>query len=99
MGHKVIEQHHALVGGKRVGLAVGAKHREARTAVSQQPPGVAREALGVALGSRIAIGAPGSLDLDRFEATVASTCRVNPVPHAPSFSASGRVAASARAPE
>ena len=38
----------------------------------------ARESLGLALGSRVAIGAPGSLDLDRFEATVASTCRINP---------------------
>jgi outer membrane protein, multidrug efflux system len=38
----------------------------------------AREALGLSLGSRVAIGAPGSLDLEQFEATVAATCRVNP---------------------
>ena len=36
-----------------------------------------RESLGVALGSRVAIAAPGNLDLDRFEQTVASTCRMN----------------------
>jgi outer membrane protein, multidrug efflux system len=37
----------------------------------------AREALGLALGSRTPIAAPGDLDLDRFERTVASTCRLN----------------------
>ncbi len=38
----------------------------------------AREALGLALGSRVAVGAPGSLDLDQFEGTVAATCKINP---------------------
>ena len=38
----------------------------------------AREALGVALGSRVAIGGPGSIDLEQFESTVASTCKLNP---------------------
>jgi outer membrane protein TolC len=36
-----------------------------------------REALGLALGSRVAIAAPGSLDLDHFEQTVATTCRMS----------------------
>ncbi len=37
----------------------------------------AREALGVALGSRTPISAPGGLDLGRFEDAVARTCRLN----------------------
>jgi multidrug efflux system outer membrane protein len=36
-----------------------------------------REALGVALGSPVAVSAPGDLDLERFEAAVARTCRMN----------------------
>jgi outer membrane protein TolC len=36
-----------------------------------------RETLGLALGSRTPIAAPGDLDLDRFERTVASTCKLN----------------------
>jgi len=36
-----------------------------------------REALGQALGSPIAIAAPGDLDLEQFEAAVARTCRLN----------------------
>jgi outer membrane protein TolC len=36
-----------------------------------------RESLGLALGSKVAIAAPGDLDLDHFEQTVASTCRLN----------------------
>jgi multidrug efflux system outer membrane protein len=36
-----------------------------------------REALGAALGSPVALGAPGDMDLDRFEAAVARTCRMN----------------------
>jgi multidrug efflux system outer membrane protein len=37
----------------------------------------AREALGVALGSPVAVAAPGDLDLEQFEAAVARTCRWN----------------------
>ena len=37
----------------------------------------AREALGVALGSPVAIAAPGDLDLEQFEEAVARTCRPN----------------------
>jgi multidrug efflux system outer membrane protein len=37
----------------------------------------AREALGVALGSRTPVSAPGDLDLGRFEDAVARTCRLN----------------------
>ena len=37
----------------------------------------AREALGVSLGSRTAVSAPGDLDLVRFEDAVAQTCRLN----------------------
>jgi outer membrane protein, multidrug efflux system len=37
----------------------------------------AREALGVALGSPVAVSAPGDLDLGPFEAAVARTCRMN----------------------
>lgn len=37
----------------------------------------AREALGVALGSRTPVAAPGALDLGRFEDAVARTCRLN----------------------
>jgi outer membrane protein, multidrug efflux system len=37
----------------------------------------AREALGVALGSRTAVSAPGDLDLAQFEDAVARTCRLN----------------------
>jgi outer membrane protein TolC len=37
----------------------------------------AREALGVALGSRTPVSAPGDLDLGRFEEAVARTCRLN----------------------
>ncbi|HEY4014545.1 MAG TPA: TolC family protein [Polyangiaceae bacterium] len=36
-----------------------------------------REALGVALGSPVALAAPGDLDLEQFEAAVAKTCRPN----------------------
>ena len=36
-----------------------------------------REALGVALGSRTPVAAPGDLDLDQFEGAVAHTCRLN----------------------
>jgi outer membrane protein, multidrug efflux system len=36
-----------------------------------------REALGVALGSEIALAAPGDLDLEQFETAVAGTCRLN----------------------
>jgi multidrug efflux system outer membrane protein len=36
-----------------------------------------REALGEALGSPVAVSAPGDLDLERFEAAVARTCRLN----------------------
>lgn len=37
----------------------------------------AREALGAALGSPLAISPPGGLDLDEFEAAVARTCHLN----------------------
>jgi len=37
----------------------------------------AREALGAALGSPVAISPPGGLDLDQFEAAVARTCHLN----------------------
>ena len=37
----------------------------------------ARESLGLALGSKTPLAAPGNLDLDRFERTVASTCRLS----------------------
>ncbi len=37
----------------------------------------AREQLGVALGSSVAIAAPGDLDLTDFEGAVARTCRLN----------------------
>jgi multidrug efflux system outer membrane protein len=37
----------------------------------------AREALGSALGSPVAIAAPGGLDLESFEAAVANTCHLN----------------------
>jgi multidrug efflux system outer membrane protein len=37
----------------------------------------AREALGVGLGSPVAVAAPGDLDLEQFEAAVARTCRSN----------------------
>jgi len=37
----------------------------------------AREALGLQLGSNVAMAAPGSLDLEAFEAAVAHTCHVN----------------------
>ncbi len=37
----------------------------------------AREALGSALGSPVAIAPPGDLDLEQFEAAVARTCRLN----------------------
>jgi multidrug efflux system outer membrane protein len=36
-----------------------------------------REALGVALGSPVALAAPGDLDLEQFEAAVAKTCHPN----------------------
>ena len=36
-----------------------------------------REALGQSLGSPVAVSAPGDLDLERFEAAVARTCRMN----------------------
>jgi outer membrane protein TolC len=36
-----------------------------------------RESLGLALGSRVPIAAPGNLDLEHFEETVAATCRMN----------------------
>ena len=36
-----------------------------------------REALGVALGSPLAVAAPGDLELEQFEAAVARTCRLN----------------------
>ena len=36
-----------------------------------------REALGVAVGSRTPVAAPGDLDLDQFEGAVAHTCRLN----------------------
>jgi multidrug efflux system outer membrane protein len=36
-----------------------------------------REALGVAVGSRTPVAAPGNLDLDQFEGAVAHTCRLN----------------------
>jgi multidrug efflux system outer membrane protein len=37
----------------------------------------AREALGSALGSPVAIAAPGGLDLEAFEVAVANTCHLN----------------------
>jgi outer membrane protein TolC len=37
----------------------------------------AREALGLQLGSNVAMAAPGSLDLEAFETAVAHTCHVN----------------------
>jgi outer membrane protein TolC len=37
----------------------------------------AREALGAALGSPVGLSPPGDLDLDRFEAAIARTCRMN----------------------
>jgi multidrug efflux system outer membrane protein len=37
----------------------------------------AREALGAALGSPLAISPPGGLDLDQFEAAVTRTCHLN----------------------
>jgi multidrug efflux system outer membrane protein len=39
----------------------------------------AREALGAALGSPLAISPPAGLDLDQFEAAVARTCHINDV--------------------
>ncbi len=36
-----------------------------------------REALGQAVGSPVAVAAPGDLDLERFEAAIARTCRMN----------------------
>jgi multidrug efflux system outer membrane protein len=38
----------------------------------------AREALGVALGSSVAMSAPGTLDLDEFEKAVVRTCKMSP---------------------
>jgi outer membrane protein, multidrug efflux system len=37
----------------------------------------AREALGAALGSPVALAPPGDLNLDQFEAAVARTCHIN----------------------
>jgi multidrug efflux system outer membrane protein len=36
-----------------------------------------REALGIALGSPVAVAAPGELDFEQFEAAVARTCKLN----------------------
>ncbi len=36
-----------------------------------------RESLGVALSSPVAVGPPGDIDLEAFEASVARTCRLN----------------------
>lgn len=53
----------------------------------------AREALGAALGSAVAVSPPGGLDLDQFEAAVARTCRLNDdIDHRPDIAAAqGRV--------